>query len=100
MNDDEKRIIELTVENAVQKGVTAATEPLWEKVRDHDTAIALNQEQLTQGIGGQVAQGTRIGDLETEVVRINTHKKWIVAIFALFKAAILGILGWILTTKS
>ena len=97
MNDEEKEIIKLTVEGAVEKG----NQPLWKKLSEHDTAIALNQQELKQGMDSQIAQGKRIGTLETETTvmktKIKAHLWWIFGILSIAGAVVWVIVKALLT---
>lgn len=95
MDEQDRKIIELTVAQGVKSGL----EPIWEKMRDHDTSIALAKQaqenclaqckaDAEQGKIAQAAQGERLGVVEQDLTRFNTHKRWILGIFALVKGAI------------
>jgi len=94
---EDQEIMRLTVRSAVSEGVQAGVEPIWEQIREHSTKIALARQELDQSRASAFAQGERLGDAEHEITKINTHKWWIVGIFGMIKAVILGVLGWLLS---
>ena len=71
MTPEEHAAIENTVELAVKKG----NEPLWAKLRDHDTDIALHKQDMRQSKDSQIAQGGRLGEVEKKVAKFATTTK-------------------------
>ncbi len=89
MNAEEKEVIRDTV----QLGVMQAMEPIWEKVRSHDTQIALLKQDSKQGQNSQIAQGTRLGDVEKRSDKHSTYWKVLWVAFLGF----IGFVGWIIS---
>lgn len=88
MNAEEKQAMRDTVELAVSKG----NEPIWEKLRNHDTDIALLQENGKQGKTSQVAQGERLGTVEK---RVDKHVIYWRALW-IGLTVFVGFVGWLL----
>ena len=92
MNAEDKQDMKNIVELAVKTG----NEPIWEKIRDHDTKIALNKQELEQGKDGQVAQGQRLGKVEQTVSKLDNDKGWVKWIIGIVVAVGMLVLGWYL----
>lgn len=90
MTPDEKTALQATV----KLSVTEAIQPIYEKLNKHETAIALTQQELKEGLRSGHAQGARIGDLEKEYFRLRTDRKWIGAIWGIVLAVSMGVLFW------
>ncbi len=69
MNAEDREVLR----DIVKGGVGDAVEPIWEKIRDHDTALALLKQDAGQCKTSQIAQGTRLGVVET---RGNKHSMY------------------------
>jgi len=102
MTPEDEKILELTVEGAVQRGVAAGVAPIWEKINTHETAIALDQQELRNGIRSQMAQGERLGVVERTTAdlcsTLKAHRWWLVGIGSLVVGAAVKI-TWFLITK-
>lgn len=88
MNAEEKQAMRDTVEIAVSKG----NEPIWEKLRDHDTEIALQKQDAAQGRVSQIAQGERLGEVES---RVGKHVIYWRALW-IGLTGFVGFVGWLL----
>lgn len=95
MNHTECEALRDMVKLAVKDG----NEPIWEKLRNHDTEIALNKQEIGQGTAGQVAQGQRLGIVEKDVTLLKSDKGWVKYLVGLVAAVGLVFLGWYLKTK-
>lgn len=99
MNAEEQRAMENSIELAVSKG----NEPIWEKLRDHDTSIALNKQEIEQSTAGQIAQGQRLGVVEQDMTLLKSDKGWIRRIVGLLVGILVGagvaVLAWWLNGK-
>lgn len=89
MTPEEKDIIRDTV----KLGVTEAMEPIWEKVRTHDTDIALLKkdsdsfkQDSKQSLAAQTAQGIKLG---LEEKRIDRHSWY-------WRALWIGLTGFVI----
>lgn len=94
MTPDEIEIMKLTVKTGVQEGLA----PVWEKLNNHDTAIALTQQELRNGITSQVAQGKRLGNVEhitqTLQTKIKVHMAWIIGIGGILTPVAYMVIKW------
>ena len=52
------------IKNVVKIGVQEGVEPLWEKVRRHDTELALHEQDMRNSRTSAIAQGERLGDVD------------------------------------
>jgi len=67
MDKKDQEILRLTVKEGVSEGVA----PLWEEIRKQQIDTALNKQDIDGSLGGQVAQGERLGDLEKETDKLK-----------------------------
>lgn len=96
MNAEEKEEIRTTVEH----GVTQAMTPIWEKVRTHDTDIALLikdsdsfKQDSKQSLSAQTAQGVQLGEVEKRGEKHSLY--WKVLWIGLL--GFVGFVGWLVT---
>lgn len=85
--------------NTIKVSVNEAMEPMWEKIRSHDTSIALLDQDARQGKVSQTAQGERLGIAEKRAERHGLYWKimWIgLTGFGTFVAWIVGKLVMVL----
>jgi hypothetical protein len=66
MTPEDKEILALTVENAVERGVRTGVAPLWDKVNCQEINMALCEQRLTQAEDGQKAIITSLDTIRAE----------------------------------
>ena len=87
MDERDQEILRLTVKGAAEDAV----KPLWDRVNNHETAIALTQQELRQGLTAQIAQGTDLGVLKERTAVLKRDNWWILGIAAFMITTIGGI---------
>lgn len=90
MTPEEKEAMRDNVELAVQKG----NEPIWTKLRDHDTQLALHKQDMRNSQVSQIAQGERLGSVEKKVDKMSTTARvvWLIV------TVVAGLVAWLIST--
>lgn len=92
MTSEEREIVRDTVRLAVNDAMT----PITERLAQHDTAIALTQQELRAGRDAQVRQGERLGDVEGEIHRLRADRAWVRVLGGALWAVIMTLIIWFL----